>query len=101
MSRGYRSGRYRVAMPKEQLREMLEALHEEIEHTRSSDLDAQSRELLRGLVRDATELVDDETPEPASLLEQLREATRDFEESHPALAAAANRVATALSNLGI
>lgn len=89
-------------MPKEQLRDMLEALHEELEHTRSADVDEQSRALLRGVIRDARELVEqEESAEPASLLEQLRESAREFEESHPALAAAVNRVATALSNLGI
>jgi hypothetical protein len=31
----------------------------------------------------------------------LREATRNFEESHPTLAAAVGRVVDALSNLGI
>lgn len=83
---------------------MLEELHGELEHTRSADVDEESRELLRGVLQDARGLVEedtDEAPEPHSLLEQLREATRDFEETHPTLADAVGRVAAALSNLGI
>jgi hypothetical protein len=90
-------------MPRNHLREMLEALRSELEHTRSNDVDERSRELLRGVIDDARSLVDSESadPEPQTLLESLRTTTRDFEDSHPALAAAVNRVAGALSNLGI
>ena len=91
-------------MPKQQLREMLEELHHELEHTRSGDVDETSRELLRGVLEDARGLVDEDgggSRESESMLEQLRETARDFEESHPTLAAAVGRVATALSNLGI
>jgi hypothetical protein len=90
-------------MPRNHLREMLEALHSELEHTRSNDVDDRSRELLRDVIDDARSLVENESAEtePQTLLDHLRTATHDFEDSHPALAAAVNRVAGALSNLGI
>jgi hypothetical protein len=90
-------------MPRNHLNEMLEALRSELEHTRSDDVDERSRELLREVIDDARVLVADESSEsePQTVLDRLRAATQDFEDSHPDLAAAVNRVAGALSNLGI
>ena len=48
-------------MPRNHLKEMLESLHEELEHTRSKDVDAQSRELLRGVIDEARALVESES----------------------------------------
>jgi len=85
------------------LKQMLEALRDELEHTRSADVDDRSRELLREVMDDARALVDRESSdtEPETLLERMRAAAYDFEESHPSLADAVNRVVGALANLGI
>ena len=87
-------------MPTARLRETLEALERELERTR--ELDAASREQLERVVEEAREVLERTGgDEGGSLLHRLREATRDFEEEHPALAETIGRVAAALSNLGI
>jgi hypothetical protein len=96
-----RTGRS-IGMEK-QLREHLEELHSELESTEA--VDDRSRELLGEILGDIQTLLDrsGEAPvdEPEGLVDRLREATRNFEESHPTLAAAVGRVVDALSNLGI
>jgi hypothetical protein len=87
-------------MSRVELQRMLEQLHEELEHTRSDDVDERSRELLRSVMQDLREL-DAEAEEDQTLLDRLGEAARDFEKSHPKLAAAVGRVMDTLSNLGI
>jgi len=89
-------------MPERRLRETLDELHRELESTES--VEAADRAALERVARDLHELLDREEHEPEeheSLLDQLREATQRFEEEHPSLTAAINRVATALSNIGI
>ncbi|MDH3212261.1 MAG: DUF4404 family protein [Myxococcales bacterium] len=86
-----------------QLRERLEELHAELASTES--VDDRSMELLGSVLDDIRTLLDraDDAPaeEPEGLVERLREATRQFEETHPTLAAAVGRVMDTLSNLGI
>lgn len=88
---------------KRQLRDRLERLHSELADT--DEVDPASRELLASVLRDIQQLLDasgEERPqEPQGLAERLREATRQFEESHPTLAAAVGRVVDTLSNMGI
>jgi hypothetical protein len=88
-------------MPTEQLRETLEKLHGELDKTDS--LDAESRRLLVDVLRDIESLIGDEAHEHTqeSLLDRLRSATGEFEESHPALTEAVGRVADVLSGMGI
>jgi len=92
-------------MPEKKLRSELSHLHEELE--RASSVDAPSRDLLETLLGDIRRLLDSEPrdsedePSDESLSERLGEAVRHFEESHPSLAVAVGRIATALSNLGI
>ena len=89
-------------MPETQLRTTLEELHQELESAESVDEDA--RALLVEVLGDIQALLDrsdGESDRDASLGDRLAEATRRFEESHPSLTAAVNRVASALSNLGI
>lgn len=91
-------------MPEKQLRKELAHLHEELET--ASSVDAPSRELLERLLADIRRLLD-ATPDPSpddeddSLADRLGDAVRYFEETHPNLALAVGRIATALSNLGI
>ena len=94
-------------MATSELRDHLAQLHEELEQTASVD-EASRRLLVEGLhdiqqILDRGESEGDEAKaegEPG-LVERLRAATRDFEESHPTLTTAVGRVADALSNLGI
>ena len=85
------------------LREHLEHLHSELASTEA--IDDRSRELLGEVLGDIQTLLDrssqDRSQEPEGLVERLRDATRQFEETHPTLAAAVGRVMDALSNLGI
>jgi hypothetical protein len=84
-----------------QLRQRLAELHTELE--RGPDIDDESRRLLEALTSDIRRVLDREerADDEAPLTEQLTEGVRRFEESHPELAAALNRIANALSNLGI
>ncbi len=89
-------------MPRNELRERLAELHAELE--RHPQIDAESRRLLATLSEDIHAVLEDEQSDATQhvpLVERLAEAVRSFEESHTQLAAAVNRVATALSNLGI
>ena len=87
-----------------ELRERLQELHQELENTGSVDSDA--RELLGSLLADIQSLLDrsseeDATHSPATLSNRLEAATREWETSHPTLAAAVGRVMDTLSNMGI
>ena len=93
-------------MPDTELRGRLEDLHAELERARR--VDPESRRLLAEVARDIDALLERSDAsaeaggdEHASLADRLGELVRDFEEEHPALAAAVGRVATALANLGI
>ncbi len=88
-------------MPREQLRSRLAELHTELERTH--EVDADSRRLLGEVLEDIHKLLEEEegAHEPPSLVERLREATRDFEEAHPQLAATVGRVVDTLANMGI
>ncbi len=94
-------------MEKKRLIDSLEELHDEL--NRSEAVHEHTRELLGSVIHDARELLAESgdareaesTADQPALSERLRDATRSFEESHPALAAAVGRVMDALSNLGI
>jgi predicted transcriptional regulator len=88
-------------MPRKRLAESLESLHKELEET--GPVDAEGREQLGQLMDDIRDLLErsGDADEHASLAERLAQAARRFEKEHPALTGAVNRVATALSNLGI
>jgi hypothetical protein len=87
----------------ENLRSRLAELHAELENVDA--LDADARAALEHVMRDIQELLaraedagEDDAP---SLADRLREAGRQFEESHPALTATLGRVVDALAALGI
>ena len=90
-------------MPKEQVRNRIQELVEELEQTEAIDTNA--RERLTGVldeIRTALEGADDEAGDgDESLVDRLNDATRQFEESHPKLTAMVGRIAESLSNLGI
>jgi DNA repair exonuclease SbcCD ATPase subunit len=90
-------------MPKEQLRQRIEELEEELEQTESIDADARDRltGVLEEIRRALAESAEKSDEEGESLVERLNEATRQFEESHPTLTTMVGRIADSLSNLGI
>jgi Ser/Thr protein kinase RdoA (MazF antagonist) len=86
---------------KQQLRAQLASLHRAL-----ADADAvgpEARELLEAVMRDIQRLLDVEErdAEPEGLVDRLREAMKDFEDSHPTLSEAAGRVIDALARMGI
>ncbi len=87
----------------EQLREHLKALHGELASTPS--VDERSKQLLEEVLADLHGLLERTEPaaedEHQSLGDRLRDATQQFEDSHPTLSAAVGRVVDALANLGI
>ena len=89
-------------MERKELQRTLASLHEELR--RSQPLDDDARELLETLARDIERQLHPGAREPEvldALGRRLGEAIERFEESHPALTAAVNRVADALARLGI
>ena len=89
-------------MPEAKLRSTLAELLEELERTDS--VDAESQRLLREVLADIQTLLESrdaavESEEP--LTDRLREATREFETSHPRVAETVERVVDALAAMGI
>lgn len=98
-------------MEREQLKQRLSELHQELQSSELDDPDVQS--LLHQLSDDIDDLLQRASAaEPAeteksrgekkqSLLDRLLSLTEEFEDSHPQLAEAVGRVAAALSRIGI
>jgi hypothetical protein len=86
---------------KEDLREQLAALHAALGDGES--VGPEARELLRAVMEDIERVLDIEAGDERDegLVDRLREAVGDFEESHPTLAEAAGRVIDALARMGI
>jgi hypothetical protein len=84
------------------LRELLEKLHRELEHTEVTD--EAGRERLRHLQADIRDLLarsqeETETDEP--MLERLQDSIDHFETTHPQLTMMLSQMMTILSNAGI
>lgn len=88
-------------MPKQRLRADLDRLQQEL--GQSPGVDPEARELVAEIARDVEALLESagSDEEKDSLVDRLRSAASDFEESHPSLTAAVGRIADALSALGI
>ncbi|HEX5840689.1 MAG TPA: DUF4404 family protein [Anaerolineales bacterium] len=89
-------------MTEQNLRELLERLHHELEHTEVTD--EAERERLRHLDADIRALLARsgeraETDEP--MLERFQDSIDHFEESHPQLTMMISQMMTILSNAGI
>jgi hypothetical protein len=86
----------------ENLRSRLAELHAELENVDA--LDADARAALEHVMRDILELLaraeDAGEDDAHSLAERIREAGRQFEESHTALTASLGRFVDALAALG-
>lgn len=92
-------------MEKRELRQRLEELHRELQE--AEPIDPAAHELLRKVMEDiqrqleAVERDSEVDAEPESLIDRLRDAVNDFEESHPSLTDAAGRVIDTLARIGI
>ena len=84
-------------MSQEDLKALLQKLHDELSTTDTLDEDSQA--LLGTVMSDIQVVLGEE--DPHGLVELLKEATDDFEEDHPKLTDAVGQVITALSRLGI
>jgi len=94
-------------MPQEQLKQTLAELKTQL--AVDEDLDEETEALLQQLadninevlIREQAREAGEQPPEKQSTLDQLLDLTERFEESHPDLASAIGRVASALSRIGI
>ena len=88
-------------MNKQELDELLEKLHNEIEGIQS--LDEKGQELLRDLSADIQELIGrtEEKKAAPSMMERMETSIDYFEVTHPELTAALSSLFTILSNAGI
>jgi len=88
-------------MKDDNLTQLLEQLHRELENTKA--LDDKGRELLRDLNADIQKLLQrsDEEDSDDSLLERLQAAIDHFEVTHPTLTSALSHIMTSLNNAGI
>jgi predicted component of type VI protein secretion system len=89
-------------MREQHLRQMLEQLHTELQ--RADTIDDRSRELLQSVLADIEDLLERKQKpgtQPESIIQQLREAVRTFESTHPTLTHAIGAVTDALANMGI
>jgi len=90
-------------MTDENLRKLLEQLHDELE--RAESVDDKGDELLRHLNADISNLLKrsgkDKAHSDESLLDRLEDAIDHFEVSHPTLTTMLSEMMTILSNAGI
>lgn len=86
-------------MTDQNLRKLLEQLHEELARTES--VDEKGRELLGHVNEDMKKFLDPNQENPKALLDQLQKAIDHFEVEHPAITTALSQILNALSNAGI
>lgn len=90
-------------MPQDELKQTLKSLHDEL--SQHPTLDPEERQLLTRLAEDIDGVLHPAAPTPAeehgSLIERAADARRDFEVTHPQLAAIIGRIADGLAQLGI
>lgn len=90
-------------MNKEKFSEKLKTLHNELKDTEY--VDDNERDLLDAVKDDIKKLIgrlDDEDPRGSGrLVERLKEAIFNFEDSHPSLSSSLKQIVDALSSIGI
>jgi hypothetical protein len=87
-------------MTDQDLRELLERLHAELDRTKS--LDEKRREMLRHLNKDIRELLERSGAEAdENILERLQDSIDQFEVTHPRLTGMLSEMMRILSNAGI
>lgn len=89
-------------METEKMHQLLKELHVELEN--AENIDEDSQQLLKNISRDIQKLITNKKPDlkkKNDIFESLEEAVEQFEGTHPSLTAAINKIAEALSNMGI
>ena len=88
-------------MARQQLKEALDALHQELES--GGEISADDRAALLQTARDIEAALSEDAEEGGSqpLNERIAEAGRDFEKSHPRFAEILENLSEALANMGI
>jgi hypothetical protein len=87
-------------MNDQKLRELLEQVHSEIEHTES--VDEKGREILRDLDADIRKLLErSDAQVDESMLKRMQDRIDHLEIEHPTLTMALSEMMTILSNAGI
>ena len=93
-------------MPREELRQTLESLHQEL--SQSNEVDPELRRLLSEVAGDIEQALHKEEPatpeseaEHADLIDRVNNLASRFEAQHPTLAQMIGRIADGLSQLGI
>ena len=89
-------------MPRKQLQEALDALHQQLEST--EELGAEDREALLEAMEDIRDALSPGDPEPATegaLSGRIYALIEDLESSHPKFADILRNVSESLANLGI
>jgi hypothetical protein len=89
-------------MNDQNLRDLLERVHRELEQTEATD--EAERERLRHLeadIRSLLERSDEDTERDDPMLERLQDSIDHFETTHPQLTLMLNQMMTILSNAGI
>jgi cytochrome c-type biogenesis protein CcmH/NrfF len=90
-----------MTMDQQELRQLLEQLHTELEQAKN--IDEKGQELLKDLSTDIRELLARSEPEQAqtSLLDRLGDSISYLEVTHPTLTNTLARILETLSNAGI
>jgi hypothetical protein len=84
------------------LRELLEKLHQELEHTEATDEAGRARlRHLREDIRRLRERSDEDQETDESMLERFQDSVDHFEETYPQLTMMISQMMTILSNAGI
>ena len=86
-------------MTDQNLRKLLEQLHDELENADS--LDEDGRELLSHINADIQKILEPSGTVSDSLLGQIQDAIDHFEVDHPAITAALSQVLNTLNNAGV
>jgi hypothetical protein len=86
-------------MTDQKLRDLLDQLHNELEHIES--VDDKGREMLSHLNEDIQKFLDPSEEDDVSLPSRVQDAIDHFNVDHPALTAALSQILNALSNAGI
>ena len=86
-------------MTDQNLRELLEQLHNELERTNS--VDEKGREMLSHINVDIQKFLDPSEEDDDTLFDRIQDAIDHFEVDHPAITSALSQILNALSNAGI
>ena len=86
-------------MPDQNLRELLEKLHNELERTHS--IDEEGREMLGHINTDIQKFLDPSEEDDDTLFDRIQDAIDHFEVDHPAITSALSQILNALNSAGI